>query len=474
MLLLGGKNCIFCVTFWRLDLSQRPSHSLLIHKLAAAHSSVASEGPLSIRVRGNSITEIGVDLTPVPDEVVIDGSQFVAIPGLVNTHHHFFQSLTRCLPGAQEAGLFDWLTFHYPIWKHFDEAMFRASFRVAIAELLLSGCTTSCDHAYLFPSGLQHDLIAQEIECARELGLRFSALRGSMTLGQSNGGLPPDDCVETDEQVLRQCEESVKAFHDRAEFSMTQVHLAPCSPFNVSAELMKESAVLARKLGVRLHTHLAETTDEDEYCQKRYGKRPLALMQEWDWLGADVWFAHGIYFNEQEFALLAATGTGLAHCPSSNCRLGSGKMKLRSLIEAGVPVGLAVDGCASNDSSHILAELRQAMLVHRTPDDREFFTARRVLDMATKDSAKILGRSDIGTLEVGKAADIVLFDLHELGYSGAGDSVAALLFCAPTRPHTVIVNGEIVVRDRKLLTGDEEVIARDGRIQAKRLLDRAR
>lgn len=449
------------------------THSLLIQNLAAAHTSAASGRSLSVRIRGQEIADIGSHLTPLANEQVIDGSHFVALPGLVNTHHHFFQALTRCLPGAQEAGLFDWLKFHYPIWKHFDDEMFRASFRVAMAELLLSGCTSSCDHAYLFPSGIQHDLIASEISCAKELGLRFSALRGSMTLGHSQGGLPPDDCVESDETVLRQCEESVKAFHDSSEYAMTQVHLAPCSPFNVSAALMKETAKLARHLGVRLHTHLAETTDENEYCLARYGKRPLALMQEWDWLGDDVWFAHGIHFNDAEIALLAATGTGLAHCPSSNCRLGSGKMRLRALIEAGVPVGLAVDGCASNDSSHMLAELRQAMLVHRTPEDREFFTARRVIDLATRDSAKLLGRKDIGTLEVGKAADIVLFDLNELGYSGAGDPIAALLFCAPTKPHTVIVNGKIVVKDRALLTGDEDEIAREGREQAKRLLHEA-
>ncbi len=448
--------------------------TLLIHNLAGAHIAAKGHGPLSIRLRGPEIVEIGIDLSPLSAEQVINGSHLVAIPGLVNTHHHFFQALTRCLPGAQESGLFDWLTFHYPIWKHFDSEMFRASFKVAMAELLLSGCTMSCDHSYLFPSGLQTNLIALEIECARELGLRFSALRGSMTLGQSRGGLPPDDCVETDDAVLAHCEESVKRFHDSSKFSMTQVHLAPCSPFNVTPELMRETAILARSLGVRMHTHLAETTDENEYCLATYGKRPLALMQEWDWLGDDVWFAHGLYFSDEEIALLAATGTGVAHCPSSNCRLGSGKMKLRKLIECGVPVGLAVDGCASNDSSHMLAELRAAMLVHRTPEDREFFTARRVLELATQDSANLLGRSDIGELEVGKAADIALFDLHELGFAGAADPVAALLFCAPTRPHTVIVNGKVVVLDRVLLTGDEAEIAAEGRLQAKRLLDKAR
>ncbi len=447
---------------------------MLIRNLQAAFAAGFESDPVSIRIRGEEIIAIARELDALPNEAVMDGSHLVALPGLVNTHHHFFQSLTRCLPGAQEAGLFEWLSFHYPIWKNFDEAMFRAGFKLAMAELLLSGCTTSCDHLYLFPSRVQHDLLEIEFECADELGLRFSALRGAMTLGASSGGLPPDEIVERDDDVLKHCELSVAKFHDSSKFSMRQVHLAPCSPFNVTAELMQETAKLARKLGVRLHTHLAETTDENDYCLKRYGKRPLALMQEWEWLGEDVWFAHGIHFNNEELALLAATGTGVAHCPSSNCRLGSGRMRLRSMIEAGVPVGLAVDGCASNDSSHMLAELRQAMLVHRTVDDKEFFTARRVIDLATKGSATLLGRKDIGELRVGMAADIVLLDLDELGYAGAGDPIAALLFCTPTRPHTVIINGDVVVQNKVLLTGDETEIASNGRKQAKRLLELAR
>ncbi|MBK6765627.1 MAG: 8-oxoguanine deaminase [bacterium] len=419
--------------------------------------------------RGNEILEFG-HLLPLPGEQMIDGRGKVAIPGLVNAHHHFFQALTRCLPAAQECGLFDWLRIHYPIWKHFDEQMMRASFRLAITELLLSGCTTTCDHMYLFPQGVQRDLLGLEIECAEELGIRFSALRGAMTLGHSHGGLPPDDLVERDDDVLRHSESCVKRHHDAARHSMRQVHLAPCSPFNVSERLMRETALLGRDLGVRLHTHLAETLDENDYCLARYGKRPLALMQDWGWLGNDVWFAHGIYFNNDELDLLARTDTGVAHCPSSNCRLGSGKLRLREMLARGVRVGLAVDGCASNDSSHMLAELRQAMLNHRTPEDRNFITARRILDLATADSAKLLGRTDIGTLAPGMAADIVMFDLEEIGYAGAADPVAALLFCQPTRPHTVLVNGKVVVRARTLVTGVEEEIAADGRREAARLL----
>lgn len=444
--------------------------SYLIRNLTSAHAPGCGDGPVSVRIKGSEIAELGSNLLSIQGEQIIDGSGLVAIPGLVNTHHHFFQSLTRCLPGAQECGLFDWLTYHYPIWKHIDEPMMRAGFRVAMAELLLSGCTTSCDHLYLFPQAIQHDLLALELECAEELGLRFSALRGAMTLGKSHGGLPPDELMERDEDVLRHCEASVIAYHDSSKFSMQQVHLAPCSPFNVSETLMRESAWLARKLGVRLHTHLAETIDENEFCLARYGKRPLAMMQEWEWLGPDVWFAHGVYFDDDELDLLAETQTGIAHCPSSNCRLGSGKMRLADMLGKGIPVGLAVDGCASNDCSHMLAELRQAMLLHRCAGERELFTARKVLELATVGSAAILGRNDIGTLAPGQAADIVLFDLNEIGFAGAADPVAALLFCAPTRPHSVIVNGKIVVRDRTLVTGSEHDIAAEGRAEAARLL----
>lgn len=447
---------------------------MLIRNLHAAYTEEFENGPICIRTEGPQIVEIARSLIAHSGETVIDGSHFVAIPGLVNTHHHFFQALTRCLPGAQDSGLFDWLVFHYPVWKHFDEEMFRASFRLAIAELLLSGCTFTCDHHYLFPSSVQNDSLCLELECASELGIRFAALRGSMTLGQSNGGLPPDEIVERDDEVLTHCERFAKEHHDPGRFTMRQVHLAPCSPFNVTAELMKDTAILARKLGVRLHTHLAETTDENEFCLARYGKRPLALMEEWNWLGPDVWFAHGIYLNDDEIGLLASTGTGIAHCPSSNARLGSGRMRLKNMLEAGVPIGIAVDGCASNDSSHMLAELRQVLLQHRSNDGAQVLTARQVLELATAGSAKLLGRDDVGKLRVGMAADIVLFDWHELGYAGAADPIAALLFCAPTRPHTVIVNGQLVVRDRTLLNADEAEIAAHGRAQAQRLLDSSR
>lgn len=443
---------------------------MLIQNLLAAYTGTNELKNVCIRINGSAIQEVAPGLIPHTNEHVVDGSSLVAIPGLINTHHHFFQSLTRCLPASQNSGLFEWLALHYPIWKHFDEKMFRASFRLAIAELILSGCSTSCDHMYLFPSEVQSDLIGLQVECAEELGLRFAALRGSMTMGRSMGGLPPDDIVEKDGDVLRHCETSVRAFHDSRQYSMRQVHLAPCTPFNVSEALMRDTASLARHLGVRMHTHLAETTDETAFCMSRYGKRPLALMQEWGWLGEDVWFAHGVHFNAQEVALLAATQTGVAHCPSSNCRLGSGKASIRSMLEAGVPVGLAVDGCASNDSSHMLGELRQTLLLNRTQEDRAFFTARRILDLATLGSARLLGRSDIGRLQPGMAADIALFDSNELGYAGsAADPIAALIFCAPARPHTVIVDGNIIVQARELLTGDESQIAADARLQAARL-----
>lgn len=442
---------------------------MLIKNLHAVLGHESLSG-VCIRIDGSSISELAPGLTALPGEEQIDGARLVAIPGLVNTHHHFFQTLTRCVPAAQQLRLFDWLRFHYPLWAHFDEAMFRAAFRLAAAELLLSGCTTSCDHHYLYPAGQGLGTAQLETETVRELGLRFTFLRGSMTLGQAQGGLTPQSLIERNGDVLKDCERCVNGLHDSSSCSMTQVHLAPCTPFSVTPDLMCDTAALARNLGVRLHTHLAETEEETEFCVARYGKRPLALMEEWNWLGEDVWFAHGVHFKDDEIAQLGVTRTGVAHCATSNLRLASGRMRLRKMLEAGVPVGLAVDGCASNDSSHLLAELRMAMLAHRTKDDLEFFTARRILDLATRGSAQVLGRKDIGQLEVGMAADVVFYDSTQLGYSGAADPIAALLFCAPSRPHTVIVNGEVVVRNRELLTADEHEIAHEARVQSQRLL----
>ena len=429
---------------------------------------------VDLLIRDRRVHEIGTSL-PVPlDTRVVDCRGKAALPGLVNTHHHFFQVLTRCLPGAQNAKLFDWLVYHYQVWRHLDAESFYAAARAAIAELLLTGCTTTSDHLYLFPRGITEDLIGSEVQAARELGIRFCPTRGSMSRGTSHGGLPPDEVVESDERILRQSEECIRKYHDASPLSMCQMHLAPCSPFNVTRELMLESVALARKHGVRLHTHLAETLDEVEYCRQQFQRTPLEFMEDLGWLGNDVWFAHGIYFSNEDIQKLAATGTGVAHCPSSNMRLGSGAARVPDLLEFGVPVGLAVDGSASNDSSDMLGELRNALLANRAAYGSEAMSARQVLKLATEGSARLLGRAEIGRLEPGYGADIALFDLEKLQYAGAADPVAALIFCGfDHRAWGVIVNGEFVVEEGRLVNADESEIARDANSTARGLWKRA-
>jgi 8-oxoguanine deaminase len=429
---------------------------------------------VDVRIHERQIAEIGDNLESPPGARVIDCSGMVAIPGLVNAHHHFFQILTRCLPAAQDAKLFDWLNYHYGVWRHVDAEMVDSASRLAMAELLLTGCTTTSDHHYLFPRGVEEDLIGLQVKAAEDLGIRFCGTRGSMTLGKSKGGLPPEELVEDDERVLFQSEDAIRKYHDPQPFSMRQIHLAPCSPFNVTAEVLKQSATLARKHGVRLHTHLAETQDEVEYCQAHYGKRPLEWMEGLGWLGDDVWFAHGIHFNDAEISRLATTQSGVAHCPSSNMRLGSGAARIPELMKQGVPVGLAVDGSASNDSSDMLGEVRQAMLLGRSAWGSAALSARQAISLATAGSARLLGRSEIGTLEVGQAADIAIFDLDKLAYAGAADPIAALVFCGTDhRAHTVIVNGEIVVESGHLVRVEEERVKRRGSTAAHRLLKNA-
>jgi cytosine/adenosine deaminase-related metal-dependent hydrolase len=429
---------------------------------------------VDVLINERRIAEIGPALPHALDTRVIDCRGKIGLPGLVNTHHHFFQILTRCLHGAQDAPLFEWLAYHYPIWKQLDAESFYAAARLAIAELLLTGCTTTADHLYLFPQDVTNDLIGSEVQAARELGIRLAATRGAMSLGKSHGGLPPDDVVESEEKILRHSEECIRRYHDPSPLSMCQVHLAPCSPFNVTRELMLESAKLARAQGVRLHTHLSETRDELDYCRAHYRCTPLELMEDVGWVGNDVWFAHGVYFSTEEIKRLAATGTGIAHCPSSNMRLASGIARVPDLIEFGVPVGLGVDGSASNDSSDMLGELRQALLLNRSAYGVEAMSARQVINMATEGSAKILGRNEIGSLEPGCAADIALFDLERLQYAGAADPVAALIFCGfDHRAWGVIVNGEIVVDDGKLTCADEREIAYEANVKARALWKRA-
>jgi 8-oxoguanine deaminase len=398
---------------------------------------------------------------------VIDARHAVVIPGLINTHHHLYQTLTRAYGPAADAELFDWLRTLYPIWARLDEESVRAAALVGMAELLLSGCTTTTDHHYVFPRG-HAGLIDVEIEAARRIGIRFHPTRGSMSVGRRQGGLPPDSVVQSEERILADCERVIGKYHDPSPGSMLRVALAPCSPFSVSPRLMRATADLASRHGVRLHTHLAETRDEEAYCLDRFGKRPLDLLEDAGWLGGNTWLAHGIYFNRGEIARLGRAGVGIAHCPTSNMRLGSGCAPVLALRRAGCPVGLGVDGSASNDSSHMLAEVRQAMLLQRLKRGAAALGVRDALRMATVEGARCLGRDDIGTLQPGKRADLALFDLRGLGYSGAGDPVSALLLCAPASVDTLVVEGRIVVEGGELKTLSlEPVIARHRRLAAK-------
>jgi cytosine/adenosine deaminase-related metal-dependent hydrolase len=391
----------------------------------------------------------------------------VALPGLINTHHHLCQTLTRAHSAAADMKLFDWLRTLYPIWARLDEEAMHVAALVGMAELALSGCTTTADHHYLFPRG-QTKLIDAEIAAARKIGLRFHPTRGSMSVGESKGGLPPDSVVQSEEEILEDCERLIRQYHDPAPGSMLRIGLAPCSPFNVSEELMRQTALMAERHGVRLHTHLAETRDEQDYCLRHFGKRPLDFMADVGWLRATTWVAHGIYFNSSEVKRLGSARVGIAHCPSSNMRLGSGVSPVLALRRAGSPVGLGVDGSASNDSSHMLAEARQALLLNRLAHGAAALKVREALRMATVGGAACLGRDDIGSLDVGKRADIALFDLRDVGYSGAGEPEAALVLCAPTRVETLVVNGRVVVEGHDLRTVSlAPVVARHRRLAAR-------
>lgn len=420
------------------------------------------------------LTAVGssVDLPDDADEVV-DARGHVVLPGLVNTHHHFYQTLTRAVPGAQDAGLFDWLRTLYPMWARMTPEHVRLSTRLALCELALSGCTTSSDHQYLFPNGSSLD---DQIDAARDIGLRFHAARGSMSLGESDGGLPPDDVVEDEVAILSDTERVLAAHHDPEPGAMTRIVVAPCSPFSVTPSIMRESAALARRHGAHLHTHVAETLDEERFCIDTFGRRPVELMEDLGWVGDDVWYAHGVFVDESEIATLAETGTGVAHCPTSNMRLASGIAPVRGYLDAGVRLGLGVDGSASNDSSHLLAEVRQAMLLARLSaapslNGGPLLPARDALRIATRGSATVLGRPDIGSLEVGKGADLIMISLDRLEYSGAlHDPVAALVFAAPAHVDHSWVHGRRVVRDGGVAGVDLERLIHDHGAAAHELL----
>jgi cytosine/adenosine deaminase-related metal-dependent hydrolase len=399
----------------------------------------------------NVIRQVGPSAQlPQSADEVIDARDMVILPGMVNTHHHFSQTLTRNLPAAQNADLFTWLKTLYPVWANITPEAIAVSTKIAIAELMLSGCTTSSDHTYLWPNGARLD---DQIQAAQELGFRFHAARGSMSVGESQGGLPPDRVVEDEGAILRDSRRLIEQYHDAGRYSMLRIVLAPCSPFSVSPDLMRQSVELARAYGVHSHTHLAETRDEDDYCRARFGRTPVELAEDLGWVGADVWHAHMVHPSEEEVVRLGGTRTGVAHCPSSNMRLASGIAPLRGLLRAGARVGLGVDGSASNDGSHMLAEARQALLLHRVMGDPAGLTATEALRLATRGGAAVLGRDDIGHLAPGMAADFIGYRLDSLGFAGGAvhDPLAALVFCQPPNVDLSVIDGRVRVREGRLL-----------------------
>ncbi|MBN1284734.1 MAG: 8-oxoguanine deaminase [Anaerolineae bacterium] len=416
----------------------------------------------AIFVRDHAIEAVGPtgELPAAADEV-IDASGWVVLPGLVNTHHHLYQTLTRGLAPDEE--LFNWLKTLYPIWARMDGEAVYISALVGLAELMLSGCTTTSDHLYIFPNGARLD---DEIRAAQEIGVRFHATRGSMSVGESKGGLPPDSVVETEAAILRDSRRLVEEYHDPARYAMLRVALAPCSPFSVSRDLMRESAALARSYGVRLHTHLAENVKDIDYSEAVFGMRPGEYAEDVGWVGDDVWHAHCVMLDDREIDLFARTGTGVAHCPGSNLRLASGIAPVRAMRDAGVDVGLGVDGSASNDSSHLLAEARLAMLLQRVTGNPAGMTAREALAIATRGGAAVLGRDDIGVIAPGMAADFIAVKPDPVAWAGGWhDPAASLLLCAPQSVQLSVINGRIVVREGRLTMLEiEPVVARHNAI----------
>jgi cytosine/adenosine deaminase-related metal-dependent hydrolase len=402
--------------------------------------------------RDGVIEVVGTDeALPATADTVIDASGQVVLPGLVNTHHHFYQTLTRTLPAAQDASLFGWLQALYPVWARLTPEMLHVSTQVALAELMMSGCTTVADHHYIYPNGCRLD---DCIDAARTVGLRFHASRGAMSVGQSAGGLPPDEVVEREEAILADTERLILRHHDAARYAMQRIVVAPCSPFSVSTGLMRDAAALARRHGVHLHTHLAENDSDIAYTRERFDCTPAEYAEQLGWLGPDVWHAHCVKLDAAGIAAFARSGTGVSHCPGSNMRLGSGIAPVRAMRDADVPVSLAVDGSASNDSGHLLAEARLALLLQRVGTGAGAMGAREVLEIATRGGARVLGRDDIGVLAPGMAADVVGFPVDGLAQAGAHDPVAALLFCEPPAVRTSVVGGRVRVRDGEPQTLD--------------------
>ncbi|WP_296271503.1 8-oxoguanine deaminase [Pseudomonas sp. UBA6323] len=405
-----------------------------------------------------------------PCQQVFDAREHVVLPGLINTHHHFYQTLTRAWAPVVNQPLFPWLKTLYPVWARLTPEKLALASKVALAELLLSGCSTAADHHYLFPGGLEN-AIDMQVEAVRELGMRAMLSRGSMSLGEDDGGLPPQHTVQSGETILADSQRLIGQYHERGDGAQIQIALAPCSPFSVTREIIRASAELADELDVRLHTHLAETLDEEDYCLRQFGLRTVDYLESVGWLGPRTWLAHGIHFNPEEIARLGAAGTGVCHCPCSNMRLASGICPVHDLEAAGVPVGLGVDGSASNDASNMILEARQALYIQRLRYGAEAITPERALGWASKGSAKLLGRSDIGELAVGKQADLALFKLDELRFSGSHDPIAALLLCGADRADRMMIGGTWRVIDGQIEGLDVAQLIADHRQAATQLVN---
>ena len=434
--------------------------------LATMDDAQTEHAQTSLYAKDGVIAAIGDDCPRDADEI-INADHLLVTPGLINTHHHLFQSLTRAVPAGQDALLFGWLQTLYPIWERFGPEEMRVAAALGLGELALSGCTLSSDHMYLFPNGSH---LSDSIDGAAQIGIRLHATRGSMSIGQSKGGLPPDTLVEDENAILRDCANVVDRFHQRAPGAMVQIGIAPCSPFSVSRELMRDAAILAREKGVMLHTHLAENDEDIAYSLEKFGMRPGQYAEELGWTGADVWHAHCVKLDAGEIDLFARSKTGIAHCPCSNCRLGSGIAPVRQMRDAGVKVGLGVDGSASSDAGNLIAEARQAMLLQRVANGADAMSAREALWIATRGGAQVLGRDDLGSLEVGKRADLALWDTRSLPNAGAWDPLAALVLCSPQFAQHVFVEGQAIVRDGDLTNTDGVALAAQANALTKNLM----
>lgn len=442
--------------------------------VASMNDAVTEYSGGHILLENEVITSMGPEPLEYQADTIIDASQMVITPGFINTHHHLYQSLTRNIPLMQDQPLFSWLTNHYEVWRELTTEAVEVSTQTGLLELMRSGVTTSSDHLYLFPSQASPELIDTEIEAARAAGIRFQPTRGSMSLGKSSGGLPPDDVVQTEDVIQQDTERLLAKYHDAAPGAMTRISLAPCSPFSVTPALMKQTAEYAQANGLQIHTHLAETLDEEAFCVEHFGCRPVAMMDDLNWLTPNSWYAHAVHLNTEEIQLMGDRQVGISHCPSSNMRLGSGIAPIRELLDAGVDVSLGVDGSASNDSGDMLLEIRNALLLSRLRNEEYWLTAREVLRMATRGGAAVLGRDDIGELAVGKQADLALFNMSDLPQAGSlSDPLASLVFT--TRSASVdylIVQGRIVLEKGKSKIDETKLIQRHNAIAAK-MLERA-